>query len=282
MRAGDRWMLPVLLVTAVLWVVAVLGLQRPALGCSSTRGVPALGLLGLVLTGQALEPTPPAAPAQPVDLTGKHLQIVIDALSRRLYVFADGAIVRSWPVAVGTPGTPTPIGHWDIQAKAVWGGAFGARWMQMSIPWGTYGIHGTNNPGSVGSRASHGCVRMLNRDVVQLYSLVQVGTPVDIRGTPVPRFGEVRRVIVPTLLGSDVIQLQQRLAALDPALGQPTGVYTGRWVEAVKAFQTANGILATGVVGYETATALGMVPLADDPSLKPSPPGQPVPPPPPR
>ena len=40
------------------------------------------------------------------------------------------------------------------------------------------GIHGTNEPGSIGSAASHGCIRMLVSDVIQLYSITPVGTPV--------------------------------------------------------------------------------------------------------
>ncbi len=273
-----------LVAVALLWTPTVWASQSAALGCSS-RSTVGLGLAAYVVTGQNLQvpaPSPKPEPSLPPDLVGKQLQLVIEAPSRRIYLFADGKEVRSWPVAVGTRSTPTPLGHWRIKAKAVWGGAFGARWMQLSIPWGTYGIHGTNNPGSIGTFASHGCIRMYNRDVVQLYSLVQVGTPVDIRGEPRVRFGEVLRVIVPTLVGSDVVQVQERLAMLDPGLGAPSGIFQGRWVQAVRAFQQSHGLPVTGSVDYRTALALGVVPVADDPSLRPTPKGQPVPPPPPR
>ena len=264
-----------------IWVPLVLGLPPAALGCAHGAADSPWSLLRFVAGGQAVAAAPPAPPG-PNPLAGQSPQIVIDALQRRLFLFADGALYRSWPVAVGTTNTPTPIGHWAIQAKAVWGGAFGARWMQLSIPWGTYGIHGTNNPGSIGSRASHGCVRMFNRDVVALYRLVPVGTPVDIRGRAVARFGEVRRVIVPTLLGSDVLALQRRLAALGFAPGAENGRYGAAAVEAVKRFQAGHGLPATGVVDFATAEALGLQPLSADPSLRPTPPGQPVPAPPPR
>ena len=260
------------------WTPLLSSTPAQLLGCPRGAATEPGALFAWSAAGQALASPPPPATG-PDPLAGQHVQLVIEAVQRRIYVFADGRVYRWWPVAVGTPATPTPIGQWTIRAKAVWGGAFGARWMQLSIPWGTYGIHGTNDPGSIGSRASHGCVRMWNRDVVELYRLVQVGTPVDIRGWPVARFGEVRRVIVPTLLGSDVLQLQERLRALGydvPADGR----YGARSVAAVVAFQRERGLRADGVVDYATAEALGLRPLADLPTLRPTPPGEEPPPPP--
>ena len=264
---------------ALLWGVVVVGTVPLGQGIGCPRGDAGSpwALLGYVAAGGFLAPEAGAgARAQGERLAGRHLEIVVEAPARRLYLFADGRLVGSWPVAVGTRRTPTPLGHWRIAAKAVWGGAFGARWMQLSIPWGTYGIHGTNNPASIGTRASHGCIRMYNRDVVELYRLVPVGTPVTVRGQPTVRFGEVRRVIVPTLLGSDVVALQERLVALGYAAGPVTGVYGGRWVAAVRAFQAARGLPATGVVDAATYEALGLRPLADDPSLRPTAAGEAV------
>lgn len=274
------WAFWAVAVATVVWIPLLLGLRpQVPLGCPRGAADSPASLLGFVAAGQAVA-APPPVPAGPNPLAGKQLHIVIDAGLRRLFLYADGELYRSWPVAVGTRDTPTPIGHWTIRNKALWGGAFGARWMQLSIPWGTYGIHGTNNPGSIGSRASHGCVRMYNRDVVELYSLVQVGTPVDIRGNPVARFGEVRRVIVPTLLGSDVLQLQRNLEAMGYDVGAPDGVYGGKSVTAVRRFQEQHGLKPSGTVDFETAQALGLTPLADDPSLRPASRGEPVPPPP--
>ena len=275
------WLLGLALLTLGVWAPLLAWSRGPALGCPRGAASDPGALLGWVAAGQALASTP-APPALPAPLTGQDPQIVIEAAQRRLYLFADGQVYRSWPVAVGTPSTPTPIGHWTILRKAVWGGAFGARWMQLSIPWGTYGIHGTNNPGSIGSRASHGCIRMFNRDVVQLYALVPAGTPVDIRGLAVARFGEVPRVIVPTLLGSDVLALQRRLAELGYAVGAADGRYGATAVEAVRRFQAGHGVPATGIVDLQTARALGLEPLSADPTLRPTPPGQPAPAPPPR
>lgn len=271
------WVLLGVAAATLVWVPLLLGLRPQApLGCLRGAASSPAALLRFVAAGQAVAASPPS-PGGANPVVGRRLHIVVDAGARRLLLFADGELYRSWPVAVGTPQTPTPIGHWLIQHKAVCGGAFGARWLQVSIPWGTYGIHGTNNPGSIGARASHGCIRMYNRDVIELYGLVTVGTPVDIRGRAVARFGETRRVIVPTLIGSDVLQLQRTLQAAGYDVGALDGVYGGKSVAAVRRFQAEHGLAATGTVDFATAAALGLMPLAEDPSLRPAVRGAPVP-----
>lgn len=60
------------------------------------------------------------------------------------------------------------------------GGPFGTRWLGLSAPYGDYGIHGTNNPSSIGKSVSNGCIRMFNNDVIELSNLVPIGTSVTI------------------------------------------------------------------------------------------------------
>jgi lipoprotein-anchoring transpeptidase ErfK/SrfK len=75
--------------------------------------------------------------------------------------------------------TSTPMGRFKIINKQLNpGGPFGAFWMGLSKP--HYGIHGTNNPSSIGKNVSHGCIRMYNEDVLELSSVVPVETPVYI------------------------------------------------------------------------------------------------------
>jgi len=106
--------------------------------------------------------------------------ITIELEKRRLH-FQSGDLSKTYPVAIGKPSTPTPLGNWTIVQKAMNpGGPFGARWMRLSVPWGGYGIHGTNNPNSIGKAVSHGCVRMYNKDVIEIYPLTPLGTPVNI------------------------------------------------------------------------------------------------------
>lgn len=106
------------------------------------------------------------------------LTILIALGERRLYLFNNGQIIRSYLVAIGKPSTPTPIGEYAIRHKLMYpGGPFGSRWMSFQPH---YGIHGTNRPDLIGQAVSHGCVRMFDRDVEELYDMVQVGTPVQI------------------------------------------------------------------------------------------------------
>jgi lipoprotein-anchoring transpeptidase ErfK/SrfK len=60
------------------------------------------------------------------------------------------------------------------------GGPFGARWLGLNAPNGDYGIHGTNNPSSIGKNISNGCIRMYNNAVIELSNLVTTGTQVNI------------------------------------------------------------------------------------------------------
>jgi lipoprotein-anchoring transpeptidase ErfK/SrfK len=100
-----------------------------------------------------------------------------------LVVKMQGKPVKTFRVAVGDYSTPTPVGEYRISYKGKnWGQAFGPRWLGLNVPWGFYGIHGTNRPYSIGLHLSHGCIRMHNRDVNALYDMNPVGTKVTIYG----------------------------------------------------------------------------------------------------
>jgi lipoprotein-anchoring transpeptidase ErfK/SrfK len=106
--------------------------------------------------------------------------LVIALSKRRLLLYQDGHLSASFPVAVGKGQTPTPVGNWHIINKKILtdNSVFGSRWLGLNHP--GYGIHGTNQPDSIGTAVSHGCIRMYNADVEQLFQLVSVGTPVII------------------------------------------------------------------------------------------------------
>jgi lipoprotein-anchoring transpeptidase ErfK/SrfK len=107
--------------------------------------------------------------------------ILISTEKHTLSLYKDKKFYKSYPIAVGKPSTPTPKGTFKIINKAVNpGGPFGARWLGLSAPNGDYGIHGTNNPTSIGKNISNGCIRMYNKDVIELYSLAPIGTSVRI------------------------------------------------------------------------------------------------------
>lgn len=105
--------------------------------------------------------------------------ITVNTKTRRLHLLKDGKWIKSYPIATGKILTKTPEGTYRIINKQVNpGGPFGARWMGLNRK--GYGIHGTNNPSSIGKAVSHGCIRMYNKDVIELFNLVGVGTKVKI------------------------------------------------------------------------------------------------------
>lgn len=107
--------------------------------------------------------------------------ITIDTKNHTLTLFKDGKVHKVYPVAVGKASTPTPKGTFRIINKQNNpGGPFGVRWMGLNAPQGGIGIHGTNNPASIGKSVSHGCIRMHNANVTELSNLVPVGTIVKI------------------------------------------------------------------------------------------------------
>jgi lipoprotein-anchoring transpeptidase ErfK/SrfK len=105
--------------------------------------------------------------------------IDISTSHHQLKLFDDDTLLNTYPIGVGKMLTPTPFGTYSIINKHPNpGGPFGVLWMGLSYP--HYGIHGTNNPGSIGLDVSHGCIRMYNEDVLDLSSKVSIGTRVRI------------------------------------------------------------------------------------------------------
>ncbi|NFD76707.1 L,D-transpeptidase [Clostridium botulinum] len=108
-------------------------------------------------------------------------RIIINTQAHTLTLFRGNNIYRTYKVAVGKPSTPTPKGNFKIINRTINpGGPFGARWLGLNIPYGDYGIHGTNNPSSIGKSVSNGCIRMFNNQVIELSNLVPIGTTVTI------------------------------------------------------------------------------------------------------
>jgi len=181
--------------------------------------------------------------------------IRMDEHQPELRLYRRGQLVRVFPVALGTPATPTPVGNWHIVDKQTnWGHGFGTRWLALDVPWGIYGIHGTNLPESIGRHASHGCVRMANQDVEQLYRLVPIGTPVYISGNPL----EHRRNIEFGNVGSDVQAVQRRLHRLGWYAARADGRFGSGMQLAVMLFELSRGLPMDAIVGSDDYTALGL------------------------
>ncbi len=106
-------------------------------------------------------------------------RIEVDLSERTLTLRRDSQVVKKYPVAIGKPSSPTPVGEFKIvEKKRVRDPVYGFHWLGLNKP--GYGIHGTNSPALIGRRVSKGCVRMRNPDIAELYEKVPVGTPVHI------------------------------------------------------------------------------------------------------
>ena len=157
----------------------------------------------------------------------ENLAILIDIESNYLYLLNldNNDVLKTYSIASGKYDTPSPIGNWRIIRKAKWGEGFGTRWMGLNVPWGEYGIHGTNNPYSIGQSASHGCIRLKNDDVEELFKIVKVNTPVNIVGGPFGSFGNGFRTLAPGDRGSDVYYIQKEMKKRGYYPYNPNGVY---------------------------------------------------------
>ena len=110
-----------------------------------------------------------------------YYRITVDTKKHTLTLYKDNTIHKVIPIAVGKPSSPTPKGTFKIINRSINpGGPFGVRWLGLNAPNGDYGIHGTNNPSSIGKDVSNGCIRMYNNQVLELSNLVPIGTVVTI------------------------------------------------------------------------------------------------------
>ncbi len=183
------------------------------------------------------------------------LEIDMDRL--QMTVLIDGNEWKSYTVAGGKWVSLTPVGEWKIVEKGYErGGAFGSRWMALDVPWGSYGIHGTNRPWSIGSYASAGCVRMFNEDVEELYEIVQIGTPVTIRG-PRPALN-FSRPMERGAMGSEIVLLQERLRAFGFDPGQCDGQFGGRTETNVQDINAVFGVGGGRAATLDLYTLLGI------------------------
>ena len=125
-------------------------------------------------------------------------RLIVNIPARKIALVEDGRVLKMYSVAVGKKSTPSPNGTFHIASHVVNptyahdgkvvrpgpGNPVGTRW--MSLGYKGYGVHGTNHPESIGHAASHGCIRLRNQDVQELFELVHVGDEVDLITEPTP------------------------------------------------------------------------------------------------
>jgi L,D-transpeptidase ErfK/SrfK len=129
--------------------------------------------------------------------------VLVSIPDRQLAVLVNGIVVAGFPIAVGADESPSPTGeftivnrvsnptyyHEGVVIPAGKGNPVGTRWLGLSQK--GYGIHGTNAPKSIGRAASHGCIRLRNRDMEKLFGMLHVGDVVKIRGERDEQIAEI-------------------------------------------------------------------------------------------
>jgi lipoprotein-anchoring transpeptidase ErfK/SrfK len=178
-------------------IVRVLGWLAPALATLITPSVLAQNPmdLGHGVESQLSAPRADTKLGQPAPAQIRvKRQVIVSVPDRKLVVMQNGAVLRVFEVAVGADVSPSPSGTFEIVRRlteptyyhagvvipAGDDNPLGPRWVGLNKK--GYGIHGTNAPRSIGKAASHGCIRMRNRDIVQFFAMVSVGDTVEIHG----------------------------------------------------------------------------------------------------
>jgi lipoprotein-anchoring transpeptidase ErfK/SrfK len=146
-------------------------------------------LLILAVTTASFSQTAKLAPVERIRRV-----VLVSIADRKLAVIEDANVIATFQIAVGAAASPSPTGEFQIVSRVsnptyyrpgtiIPSGKdnpVGTRWVGLSQK--GYGIHGTNAPKSVGHAASHGCIRLRNRDMERLYTMLRVGDLVEIHG----------------------------------------------------------------------------------------------------
>ena len=173
------------------------------------------GLMALMMVPGSSQTLPKASQSK--------RRVLVSIRDRKLALLDEGKVVKVYRVAVGAASSPSPAGEFEIVNRitnptyyhphivipASAQSPIGMRWLGLNRK--GYGIHGTNEPRSIGRAASHGCIRMSNRDIAQFFELVRVGDLVEIRSE---RDADTARVF------ASEPAMMQASAASQPAAGQ--------------------------------------------------------------
>ena len=168
------------------------------MGYQLPRLVSLITVLGLLLTPQALIAATPKIIPNSVIAATKTTRLEIHIRRRQVTVYHGKVPAKTYPIAVGRQGWETPVGKFRVAqmlkdptwihpftGKEIPGGdpenPLGHYWIGFWTDGRNWiGFHGTTNPESVGKSASHGCIRMYNKDVEELFKQVKLGTIVTV------------------------------------------------------------------------------------------------------
>lgn len=156
------------------------------------RRFAAFALLAAFATASRQVAAQPAPPPQPKPAALSTRRIVVSIPDRKLALLENDRILKIYDVAVGALVSPSPDGEYQLAQRlenptyyhpgtVIAPGAnnpLGPRWIGLNVK--GFGIHGTNHPESIGQNASHGCIRLRNHDIEDLFARVHVGDRVSL------------------------------------------------------------------------------------------------------
>jgi len=169
--------------------------------------------------------------------------IVVSLEDRKLALVEDGQVKKIYTVAVGKPSTPSPVGTFTIERRVANptyrhngktvlpgpGNPVGTRWMGLSKH--GYGIHGTNEPKSIGKAASHGCIRMAQADLEEFYELVAEGDTVELVGErneqTAQLFGDGENPVAATAQPTETAMAAQAVSEAPAPAQKPVAITSG-------------------------------------------------------
>lgn len=163
--------------------------------------------MAAITTGIMACAAPASACPEPVEWASDGVRADAPSVARRVVVsipdrmlaLIDGEqVVSIYPIAVGAPVSPSPVGTFSVvtrvtnptyyrPGKVIGPGAsnpIGTRWIGLSVK--GFGIHGTDDPRSIGFAKSHGCIRLRNQDVEQLFEQLRAGDVVELHAERTP------------------------------------------------------------------------------------------------
>lgn len=233
-----------------------------------------VGYLELVLANPSVNSKPLVAgqvltlPTKHLPPSGQNLGITINLGDLRLYFRDDKNQITSWPIGIGRRGKDTPIGSFVVsekRKKPSWRPTAEHRLENPKLPEvvapgpsnplgqyairigsTTFGIHGTNNPTSVGRYVSRGCIRLYDPHIEELFHLVTVGTPIQIVDEPIKTAWIDHRLYLevhPARPWSHPVSFEQR-SKFDRIVRNAAGAHASRinWNAARAAYEARRGI----------------------------------------
>ena len=157
------------------------------------------GIMACAATASARpEPVEGATDGAGADAPSVARRVVVSIPDRMLALLDGEQVVSIYPIAVGAPVSPSPVGTFSVvtrvtnptyyrPGKVIGPGAsnpIGTRWIGLSVK--GFGIHGTDDPRSIGFAKSHGCIRLRNQDVEQLFEQLRAGDVVELHAERTP------------------------------------------------------------------------------------------------